>query len=93
MFGVGVLNWYSNRNPSEEIKRTTGLFSFLRGRAVDLREEENDEEVLEDEEKKRKAKATTTERAMQVTSTRAMKMIVEVQVLASLKAMNQIISF
>ncbi|KAI9160364.1 hypothetical protein LWI28_007475 [Acer negundo] len=53
------------------------MFSFLRGRAVDLGEEENDEEELEDEEKKRKVKAAAAERAMQVTSTRAMKFIVE----------------
>ena len=35
MFGVGALNWYPNRNPSEEIKMTTGWGSLSWGLMAD----------------------------------------------------------
>lgn len=34
IFGVGVLNWYPNRNPSDEIRITVGQVSFLYSRPV-----------------------------------------------------------
>lgn len=80
MWGVGALNWYPNRNPSEETKRTTGRLSFVRGR--DTREG-----VLGGgggcgggvdggfEEKKRKAKAKDVDKAMQVMMMREMKRV------------------
>lgn len=74
MLGVEVLNWYPNRNPSDETKRTTGFSNFLRARAVVSKEDCAEDE--EAEEKKRKAKAAAAERAMQVRSRRAMKTIV-----------------
>lgn len=40
MLGTEVLNWYPNRNPSEEIKITTGFCSFFKGRIVESRGEE-----------------------------------------------------
>lgn len=76
MLGVGVLNWYPNRNPSEEIKRTTGCPNFLRGRARAKLLEIAEEESPEVAEKKRKAKAKAADRAMQVMRIRAMKMTV-----------------
>lgn len=72
MLGVGVLYWYPNRNPSDEIKRTTGLVSLERGRATDsmLAAAVSEEE---EEEKKRKAKAPEAARAMQAKRRREMK--------------------
>lgn len=72
MLGVGVLNWYPNRNPSVEMSRTTGLWSLVRGRAVSWRAigEVGD---LEKEEKKRKAKAMEEARKMQVVRSRKIK--------------------
>ncbi|PON85366.1 hypothetical protein TorRG33x02_187760 [Trema orientale] len=71
MFGVGALNWYPNRNPSEEINRTTGRSRFRSGRAT-----ESDDVVwivVLGVEKKRKAKAPAAERATHVTRRREMK--------------------
>lgn len=78
MFGSLVLNWYPKRNPSEEIKRTTGLSSFLSGRATDLWKDGDLETWFRErtgfwEEKKRKAKAEAAERATQVTIRRDVK--------------------
>lgn len=54
MFGRSDLNWYPNRNPSEEIRRMTGRLSFERDLMVESSEEDGDEDEVE--EKKRKAK-------------------------------------
>lgn len=79
IFGVGVLNWYPNRNPSEETNRTTGWSSFAKARALDSTDVELCAGVavaFDGVEKKRKAKAIAAERAMQVMSKREMKMMV-----------------
>lgn len=78
IFGVGVLNWYPNRNPSEETKITTGWFNLDKGRAFESNEEVVKVGVVEVDgfEKKRKAKAAAAERAMQVMSSRKMKTMV-----------------
>ena len=82
MLGRLVLCWYSKRKPSEEMRRTTGLWSFLRGRATGLWKGWDFETWLRErrgfvaggEEKKRKAKAEAAERAMQVMMRRDVKM-------------------
>lgn len=74
MLGVGDLNWYPNRNPSEEIRSTTGWERVLRERALVWGAKGGVLEV----EKKRKAKAEAEARAMQVVRVRAMKMAVVV---------------
>lgn len=79
MLGNLVLNWYPKRNPSDEIKRTTGLSSFLSGRATDLSKAGDFETWFKErtgfwEEKKRNAKAEAADRAMQVTRRRDVKM-------------------
>lgn len=61
MVGVFVLNWYPKRNPSQEMRMTTGPWSFDRGLSVETEEEEDVEENS-----KKPAEATATERAMQV---------------------------
>lgn len=45
-----VLNWYPNRNPSEETNKTTGCLSFERFRAFDSTEKEADGDEAEEEE-------------------------------------------
>lgn len=77
MLGVAVLNWYPNRNPSDEIRRTTGWGSLDNGRAVDAMLAEEGVWNLS-EEKKRKAKAPEAARAMQVMRRREMKTMVVV---------------
>lgn len=79
MLGRLVLCWYPKRKPSEEMRRTTGLWSLLRGRDTDLWKGWDFETWLrgfdgEEEEKKRKAKAEAAERAMQVTMRSDVKM-------------------
>lgn len=76
MLGVGVLNWYPNRNPSDEIKRTTGFLSFDRGRIV-----VSIWVVSDEEEKKRKANAAEAATAMQVIRRSEMKRTVVVDFL------------
>lgn len=80
MLGRLVLCWYPKRKPSEEMRRTTGLWSLLRGRAMDLWKGWDFETWFSattafwEEEKKRKAKAEAAERAMQVMMRRDVKM-------------------
>lgn len=67
------MNWYPNLNPSEETKRTTGLFSLLSGRETSKSGGDGGNDDEWEASKKRKAKATAADRAIQVVRTREAK--------------------
>lgn len=65
IFGRSVLYWYPNRNPSEEIIKTTGCLSFERGLEISVvRWSDGGGDAAE--EKKRKANAIAVERETRV---------------------------
>lgn len=70
--GVEVLNWYPNRKPSEEMRRTTGRVRLVNWRRVDS----VGKCVEWVEEKRRKAKEKAAERERQRKMRREMKRMV-----------------
>lgn len=74
IFGAGVLYWYPNRNPSDEINRTTGCLSLVSGLENWVFEWRRGCDLEEEEEKKRNAKANAA--AAVVRKRREMRRIV-----------------